>query len=532
LQGAYDGGNTIATNGDDIAITLNGSDKFSVTTAGGGTGYSQFILSDGSNGGPAGQLVLVENQDTNQAIASGIKIQSAAGGITNALDLSDPEIVNALSLGQNDITATNFSLNGGTGDVTTAGDVTVNGGDVATTQTTFNLFNSTVTTLNVAGAATTVNLGATTGVTTINNATVTLANATAFNALSALTKIDSLEVGGGYASTGVTISNAGNITAAGTLTVDGTSLFTGDVTATSDLAVNGGDITTTAGTASLFNSGATTLNIGGAATAISLGSTTGTTTINNNFVASRLSTFNGDVLVGYDHSFDASGSATFTPNDSRDITFNTDTDSTLVLNGLQTASGTALCLDGTNSVVQCSSASTSLQSSYNGGNIIATTDNRDIIFNLSNTATDSNFRVQTAAGSTGFTHFFLADGDNATPAGQLVLIENQDTNNVLGAGIKVQSAAGGITNALDLSDPEIVNALSLGANDITATNFAITGSNGNITTAGDLALNGGDLTTTNGSATIFNANATDISIGDGAATISLGNIDNRFRYSF
>ena len=117
LQGAYDGGNTIATSGNDVSLTLNGSDKFTVTTAAGGTGYSQFALADGSNGGPAGQLILVENQDTNQAIASGIKIQSAAGGITNALDLSDPEIVNALSLGANDITASNFSLTGGTGDI-------------------------------------------------------------------------------------------------------------------------------------------------------------------------------------------------------------------------------------------------------------------------------------------------------------------------------------------------------------------------------------------------------------------------------
>ena len=57
-------------------------------------------------------------------------------------------------------------------------------------------------------------------------------------------------------------------------------------TLSGDIAVNGGDITTTATTASVFNTNATTLNIGGAATTISVGNTshTGTTTVNNDLV--------------------------------------------------------------------------------------------------------------------------------------------------------------------------------------------------------------------------------------------------------
>ena len=54
------------------------------------------------------------------------------------------------------------------------------------------------------------------------------------------------------------------------------------LTLSGDLAVNGADITTTStGTATLFNTNATTLNIGGIATAINIGAATGTTTINN-----------------------------------------------------------------------------------------------------------------------------------------------------------------------------------------------------------------------------------------------------------
>jgi len=59
-----------------------------------------------------------------------------------------------------------------------------------------------------------------------------------------------------------------------------------------DVAVNGGDLTTTAtGTATLFNANATTLNIGGAATTISIGANSGTTTVNNSL------TVTGDLTV-------------------------------------------------------------------------------------------------------------------------------------------------------------------------------------------------------------------------------------------
>ena len=60
------------------------------------------------------------------------------------------------------------------GNITTSGNVAVNGGSLTTTQTTANLFNTTATTLNVGGAATALTMGATTGTTTIRNATTAL----------------------------------------------------------------------------------------------------------------------------------------------------------------------------------------------------------------------------------------------------------------------------------------------------------------------------------------------------------------------
>ena len=120
------------------------------------------------------------------------------------------------------------TVDGTTGDIVTAGDIAVNGGDITTTQTTANIVNATATTVNLGGAATTVSIGANSGTTTINN-----------------------------------------------------SLVADDLTIAGDLAVNGGDITTTQTTGNLFNATATTVNIGGAGTAVAIGAATGTTTIGN-----------------------------------------------------------------------------------------------------------------------------------------------------------------------------------------------------------------------------------------------------------
>ena len=58
------------------------------------------------------------------------------------------------------------------GDLTVTGDVAINGGDLTTTATTFNLFEANATTVNAFGAATTIDIGATSGTATINNPTV------------------------------------------------------------------------------------------------------------------------------------------------------------------------------------------------------------------------------------------------------------------------------------------------------------------------------------------------------------------------
>ena len=59
-----------------------------------------------------------------------------------------------------------------------------------------------------------------------------------------------------------------------------------NLTATGDVAVNGGDITTTASTFNLANTNATTVNIAGASTTTSISASSGTTTVNNDLSVS------------------------------------------------------------------------------------------------------------------------------------------------------------------------------------------------------------------------------------------------------
>lgn len=75
-----------------------------------------------------------------------------------------------------------------------SGDLQVNGGDLTTSATTFNLINTTATTVNFAGAGTAVNIGASTGTTNVkNNLTVTgnlIVNGTTTTVNSTVTTLD------------------------------------------------------------------------------------------------------------------------------------------------------------------------------------------------------------------------------------------------------------------------------------------------------------------------------------------------------
>ena len=149
-----------------------------------------------------------------------------------------------------------------------------------TDQTTFNLINTTATTVNFAGAATTLEIGAATGDTNVNNNLIVdldlqvrggdiTTNQTSFNLLNA---------------TAATINFAGAATTLEVGAATGTTNVNNNLVVDLDLEVKGGDITTDQTTFNLLNTTATTVNAFGAATTLEIGAATGTTNVNNNLV--------------------------------------------------------------------------------------------------------------------------------------------------------------------------------------------------------------------------------------------------------
>ena len=158
-------------------------------------------------------------------VASGVNASyTAQNGATININGGSLNLTNGTTLTTDGTSTLGNTRVSGTLDVDN--DLNIDGGDLTVSGTTFNLANTTVTTVNLAGAATTVNVGAATGTTTVKN----------------------------------------------NLVVDG------------DLQVKGGDITTNQTTFNVVNTAATTVNIAGAATDIQIGAATGTTNINNNAV--------------------------------------------------------------------------------------------------------------------------------------------------------------------------------------------------------------------------------------------------------
>jgi hypothetical protein len=150
VSGAINFNSSLAITGDNAAITLSpgGSGTVSIQPAG--------ITTIGTLGV---QTTLVGNLSAtqNQQI-----INFSPTGTNSAITLNS---AGSLTLGAAAAGGINVTTN-----ITSAGDIAVNGGDITTTATTFNLINDTSTTVNFAGAGTAITIGANgVGTTTVRN---------------------------------------------------------------------------------------------------------------------------------------------------------------------------------------------------------------------------------------------------------------------------------------------------------------------------------------------------------------------------
>ena len=330
----------------DMGFTGSGFNDSNFTITGKNDGY--VFASAVSGTGLTGNLVLAtDSTGTTNDIVLGTGGFLAANeqwrfvNSTGALQFKTPTITSSTGTTANvfNTTVTTGNLFGTATNITVganSGTFTHGNPTIVGTQAVQNLFNTVATTLNIGGAATVISLGASTGKTTINstdNATSTGTGAFVISGGLGIAKDvwigGNLNVAGTVnqtSSTSLTVNdqylylannNTGNLLDTGMVQVfnDGTHkhaglvrvastgnyrLFSGatnepgatvDFTNAVDANLQVGSLLTSTTTFNLVNTGATTLNIGGAATTISLGSSSSATlTINPGTIVGANST--------------------------------------------------------------------------------------------------------------------------------------------------------------------------------------------------------------------------------------------------
>jgi hypothetical protein len=484
------GNNVTITTGSTGAVTIAAAMNASALVGGSDT---QLQFNDGGSFGGDSGLTYNKTTDTLTGVSGSFFSLSTSGNssVGGALTVTGASTLNG-NVTVGDASSDTVTVNGtttfaGSGVTTTfAGDVAVNGGDMTSSAATFNLVNSGVTTLNLGGAATAVSIGAATGTTTVNNG-LTVTGASTLNG-------------------NVTVGDA----SADTVTVNGTTTFAGaGVTTTfaGDVAVNGGDMTSSATTFNLLNSTVTTLNVGGAATAMSLGASSGTTTVKNSLTVS------GSTILG-DASSDTvtvNGAATFNQGLSGSLTKLADGSNYLIGGSnisIVTGSNGAITIS-TSADITSVTGGNGLTGGGSTGDLTLTVDDSKVAMISGSTFTGA---VKFNAGLSG-SLTKLTDGSSAFIAGNNVTITTGSNGAVtIAASMNASALVAGTDTQIQFNDGGAFGADSgLTYNKTTDTLNGVTGSFFSLSTSGNSSV-GGALTVTG--ASTLNGNVT---VGDAAA---------------
>ncbi|QQS39313.1 MerR family DNA-binding transcriptional regulator [Candidatus Woesebacteria bacterium] len=421
---------------DDLTITLDSDSLLAVNQALSGTANANsttltltnasssgtqngLVIDNAASSGATEALLVLDNSDTDTAVATGLSFVSEAGGITTGIDLSDTDIVTALDLDANFLlfdgvrmfesttgtltfedTSGNDLMtitdNANVGDVNITGNLSVDGttlglNDDADTDNVFS-FNAAS-----AGSASgdlywgddlvcdvsETNCGWTTSVSAFSSWTIADDDTDTYSVVDA--NILRFTSSDGNILTNLTNGDDGDEN------LDFTVRLLGD-------AVAGSGLTGGADNVLVGADGDTTFTVG---------------------AGNGITVNADDVAVNQDYDFTFTGNVGFTPAGTDDLTITLDSDSLLAVN--QALSGTA------------NANSTTLT-----------------LTNASSSGTQNGLVIDNAASS------------GATEA--LLVLDNSDTDTAVATGLSFVSEAGGITTGIDLSDTDIVTALDLDAN--------------------------------------------------------------------
>ena len=214
------------------------------------------------------------------SVGSNLSLSAGTLAVTASGSTTQVQFNNGGALGGH----SGLTYNSGTSELTVAGDLAVNGGDITSSSSNFNLAATSVDVriAAAAAAAPTIRLG-----TNITGNTVTL------NGIAAGTSNLDVNVTTGIVNlfTGITTGTLNMATGgASTINLGGAaaSVNIGTTSGDSTLTIRANSLgtatlatTVTSGLGNLFNTFVTNLNIGGAATALTLGATTGTAALRN-----------------------------------------------------------------------------------------------------------------------------------------------------------------------------------------------------------------------------------------------------------
>ncbi len=371
-------------------------------------------------------------------------------------------------------------------DAIITGDVSVNGGDLLTSQTTFNLINTTATTINFGGAGTAITVGALTGNTTVRNILIAANN----------TDATSTSTGGAVVYGGLGVNRS--------VYIGGNANVTGNVIATGDVSINGGDLQTNQTTFNLLNTTATTINFGGAGTAITIGATTGNTTVRNDTTITSITAasstatgalqvrggvgIGGDLYVGGT----INGTAATAGNANFVRTTATSTASNYYLTFVDSDNATAgYEAVYTDAGIQYNPSSNDLllagDLQIQGGDL---TTNQATFNLLNSTATTINF------GGAGTAVTIGVNG-----AGSTVIRHNTDATSTATGGLILYGGLG------------VNRSVYIGGNNNVAGNEIVTG---------DVSINGGDLQTSQTTFNLLNTTATTINFGGASTVMNVG----------